>query len=312
MVTKNGRPRGQRVIGALLCLLLTAPAITCGFQSTRQIEANIERLRNAQDRLEKNPRDTEALSLILSLLRDRNGINRANAAAVLGQTGERVGAQIKDDAVPQLIDLLETGDEFDRHAASGALRDFGPHAKAAIPALLKALKDGNTSTALHSAEALGRMGDEGKVAIPSLIEALNVYEIGKLEPGQGLMPQLAFEAADALAKFGPDAKQAVPALKEKLEHPNGQFKIHLAQAIRQIDPNDAESLQVLITLLQHREIYIQRDALMALGDLGKNARPAIPAIKGYLQNKPGEEEREYATNALKRIEGNDQGETKPN
>jgi HEAT repeat protein len=305
MVTKKSKPRGHRVIGAFLCLLLTAPSIASGFQqSNRQIEANIERLRNAQDRLEKNPRDTKALSLILSLLRDSNGINRANAAAVLGQTGERIGAEIKDQAVPPLIHLLETGDEGDRYAASKALRDFGSHAKAAIPALIKALKDGNTGTALNSAEALGRMGHEGELAIPSLIAALNVYEIGKLEPGQGLMPQVAFEAADALGQFGPDAKQAVPALKEKLQHPNGQFKIHLARAIRRIAPNDAESLQVLIDLLQHREIYIQRDALSALADLAKNARPAIPAIKTYLQNKPAEEEREYASYVLKKLEDN--------
>jgi HEAT repeat protein len=306
MATKKSKPREPRVIGAFLCLLLTTSSIAAGFQqSNTQIEANIERLRNAQDRLEKNPRDAKALSLILSLLRDSNGINRANAAAVLGQTGERIGPEIKDEAVPLLIHLLETGDEFDRHAASKALRDFGPHAKAAIPVLLKVLKDGNTSTALYSAEALGRMGREGEVAIPSLIAALNVYEIGKLEPGQGLMPQVAFAAADALGQFGPDAKQAVPALKEKLQHPNGQFKIHLALAIRRIDPNDAESLQVLMDLLQHREVYIQRDALSALADLGKSARSAIPAIKTYLQNKPAEDERKYASYVLKKIEGND-------
>ena len=118
MVTKKSRPRGHRVIGAFLCLLLTAPFIASGFQqSNRQIEANIECLRNAQDRLEKNPRDTTALSLILSLLRDSNAINRANAAAVLGQTGERIGAEIKDQAVPPLIHLLETGGEGDRYAA---------------------------------------------------------------------------------------------------------------------------------------------------------------------------------------------------
>ena len=72
------------------------------------------------------------------------------------------------------------------------------------------------------------------------------------------------------------------------------------RAIRRIDPNDAESLQVLIDLLQHREIYIQRDALSALAVLAKNARPAIPAIKSYLQNHPAEDEREYASYALKR------------
>ncbi len=119
------------------------------------------------------------------------------------------------------------------------------------------------------------------------------------------MPQLAFDAADALAKFDHDARQAVPALKEKLQHPNGEFKIHLAKAIRRIEPNDAESLQVLIDLLRHREIYIQRYALIALGDLGKNARPAIPGINDYIGNKPGAEELEYATDALNKIANND-------
>lgn len=41
-----------------------------------------------------------------------------------------------------------------------------------------------------------------------------------------------------------------------------------------------------------------RDRLSEMG------QPAIPAIKSYLQNKPGEEERDYAMNALKKIEGN--------
>ena len=289
----------------IISLLLTVAMISCGFQPTRQIELNITRLRDAEDRLEQNPKDKQALSVILNLLKDRNGINRSNAAAVLGEAGTRVGASIKDEAVPPLINLLETGDEFDRHAASGALRDFGSQAKAAIPSLIKALKDGNTSTAWHSAEALGNMGPEAKVAIPALIDALNVYDLPELEPGFGPGPQLAFEAANALGKFGVDAKPAIPILKEKLRHPSGDFKIHLAKAIRRINPEDAESLQVLIDLLHHREIYIQRYALTALGELGKNARPAVPAIKEYIHQRPKQEELEYALEALNKIEGND-------
>ena len=168
---------------ACLSFLLTTALINCGFQSTFQVEANIERLRHAEDRLLQDPKDKKALSLILTLLKDRNGINRSNAAAVLGEVGEKVGAGIKDEAVPSLINLLETGDKFDRYAASGALRGFGTHAKAAVPALLKALKDGNTGTARHSAEALGRIGPEAKVAIPALIDALNVYDITQTRAG---------------------------------------------------------------------------------------------------------------------------------
>src|SRR6476619_7016320 len=60
-------------------------------EANTAIDDNIQRLREAQRRLSQNPKDKDALSVILTLLKDTNGINRSNAASVLGELGAEKG-----------------------------------------------------------------------------------------------------------------------------------------------------------------------------------------------------------------------------
>lgn len=192
--------------------------------------------------------------------------------------------------MPALVRALKSNDVYLRREAALALRDIGPDAKEAVPALIEALKLGNCDTAWFSAEALGNIGSDAKEAVPALIECLDVHDLDNVS-GFSLGPQLAFKAADAFAKLGPDAKEALPALKTHLHIPSDHYKVHLARAIRLINPEDADSLQTLTNLLQNARIEIRRAALSALNDLGTGARAAAPAIRSYLARQQTEEDK---------------------
>src|SRR5260370_14175851 len=105
------------VIKSIIVACLSLSVLGCDV-SEQAIEMNIEQLRAARTKLLKNPQDKEALSFILNQLSDPRPLYRSNAAAVLGEAGEQVGASIKDQAVPALSNLLENGEGHDKSAAA--------------------------------------------------------------------------------------------------------------------------------------------------------------------------------------------------
>jgi HEAT repeat protein len=257
-------------------LITTAAGCNMYSQSTKQIEANIERLREAQSKLLKNPNDKQALSVILSLMRDKNGINRANAAAVLGEVGEDVSGSINDEAVPALINLLDKGDEFDKRAAACALRKFGPHAKAAIPVLIKNLTPSDRDVAWCSAEALGTMNELAYEAVPDLVK---VIKEGQSEYQDNSSTNISPFATKALGEIGSAAKDAVSDLASLLNHKNPYFRIRLAVAIIRIDPTNQQALGVLESLLKDQDVEVRRNTIWTLKDIGEEARPAKNLVR---------------------------------
>ena len=105
-----------------------------GTEGPADIEANIRTLNEAKKTLSADPTN-KVLSVILTLIEDKNGINRANAADALGDVGEHHGAAIKEPAIPVLVDMIERGDGFDQYARLKALRSFGLYAKDALSVL---------------------------------------------------------------------------------------------------------------------------------------------------------------------------------
>src|SRR6266542_369497 len=244
------------------------------------IDANIQRLRDAQVKLSKNPKDKEALSVFLTLLKDPNGINRSNAAAVLGEVGEENGAAISGEAVPVLIDLVKHGDGADQYVALKALRGFGPHATLAIPIMRGNLVTSDDPKALIAAEALGRMKEAAYEAVPDLVKVINANQAQCLDE----LPNNCKFATQALGNIGPAAKDAIPDLVSLLDHQNPYFRIPVAVALIRIQPNNQEALHSISTFLKDQSVDIRRQTLWELKDIGKEAKPAKGIVEASLSD----------------------------
>lgn len=263
-------------------------------QETRTVEANILSLREAQDRLSNNPADKESLSIILNLLKDRNGVNRSNAAAVLGEVGEKNGAVIKDAAVLALISLAETGDEYDQYAAAKALRAFGPNAVAALPILRQYLSDGDNQKAWVSAEALGAMRAHAREAVPELVKAIKANQ----DSCTGDEPHICRFAAQALGNIGPSAAASINEIVPLLDHRNPYFRVYLAVAILRIEPKNQEALNALSSLAKDADVEVRRRTIWELKESGKEAMPAKSIVRAAATTDSDEAVRKAAAQLL--------------
>lgn len=244
------------------------------------IEANIRKLREAQEKLSENPKDKDALSVILTLLKDPNGINRSNAAAVLREVGEQNGAAVKEDAVPLLIDMVRHGDASDKHVALDAIRGFGPKATEAIPILRGNLDSPDVQNNWIAAEALGRMRGAAHEAVPDLVKVIKANQDRCL--GDEL--NICRFAIRALGDIGSAAAEATPDLVSLLNHRDPYFRVYLAVALIRIQPNNQEALNSINTLLKTPEVEIRRRTLWELKDIGEEARPAETAVRSSLRD----------------------------
>lgn len=97
----------------------------------------------------------------------KGGNPRARRAAAWRLSDFRADAR---EAVPALIEALESWDRKLREACVCALAEIDP--KAAVPAFIRALEDPTSAVRHWAAVALGRVGPEAKEAVPALEKAL--------------------------------------------------------------------------------------------------------------------------------------------
>jgi len=263
-----------------------------------QVHENIKRLESARDRLEANPKDEEALATILKLLTDSNGINRSNAAAVLGQAGEKVGGSIKDRAIPPLAKLLEEGDGSDKRSAAIALSGFGEHASEAIPVLRKNLFPSNTDVAFFSAEALGKIGEPAAVAVPDLVRVVEENSAAS-KPTYFDVHQA---ATQALGRIGPKASPAAPRLTALLAQTKDvELKIKLAVALMRIDPPNVTAVSEIELIMQAPEVDTRVGMMMELMGAGVASRPALKVIKSAAEKDKEPDVRGMAQQLLTKL-----------
>jgi len=260
------------------------------------IEANIQRLTEAQQKLSANPDDPTALSMILKLLKDPNGINRSNAAHTLGEVGAEHGDIIKTSAVPLLTEMAEHGDGGDQYAAVKALRSFGPHAVAAKPLLRRMLESPVQQMRSIAAETLGRMKEAATDAVPDLVKSIQEH---KAECRDDEL-HICRYAIQALGNIGPTAMGAKRDLIPLLSDENLFLRAYAAVALIKIEPRAQEPLPVIAKLLTDPNVEVRRRIIWELKDAGRQAKPAESSVRAALRDRD-EAVRQAASDLLKSL-----------
>ncbi len=263
------------------------------------------------------PKSAAAVPVLVQLLQTNySDLNQgfstpaSNSLSVLST----IGSEAKD-AIPILRRVLidKDLDVYSRKVAARALGNIGPDAKEAVPALIKALRDiqidqdhglkfslngvtaGDKTVWLRgeAALALGKIGD--KRAVHDLIKALDDY--GSFTRSLNaetiyimrMFYDVRVEAAHALALIDSKVVQAaLPTLErafdEELRRNEDTLmataRAYLAFAVaRHLPKRRDQALQVIVTMLESRELQFRALAADVLGQIGPPARAAIPQLQ---------------------------------
>lgn len=142
----------------------------------------------------------------------------------------------------------------------------------------------------------------GTNAVPRLVEEL-------AQPGKSREAEYRREnAAFALGVIGPDAKTAIPSLVKALDDTGMWLRPVAIQALGKIHGDAKTVIPILIGMVNHSTRYTNfrgyashQMAVIALGEYGAEAKPAIPSLLATLKD-PNELFRKQALEALKKID----------
>ena len=192
-----------------------------------------------------------------------------------------------------IIELLrtfsQTGNLVRVFDAQQALQPFGHET---VSSMAEALKDPDADIRIFALKILEHFDGETESALPAMIKALQ-------DPHRIVR----FCALEPVASFGEKAKDALPILEKWIGSDDEFSHVSAAGHILMIDPKKAdELLPILIKSLESDDLVIQCQAVWLLGQLGKLARVAVPALKRMLADEDSFVRR-VASEALQKITG---------
>ncbi len=129
-------------------------------------------------------------------------------------------------------------------------------------------------------------------AVPVLIEIAN----------ENVSHESQCYAIGALGSVGPPAKVAVPFLLGWMTNADSMVRYYAVRALHGIHAESSPVLPALISALRDPVPQVRTAALLALQDLGPNAKPAFGVVTGILTNAQYDIERTCAASALRAMD----------
>jgi HEAT repeat protein len=243
--------------------------------------------------------------LISALLRDKSVSVREAAIKALQEV------QLTPDAVPRLVEALQSADREIRFGAAAILGRLGVDASSAIPGLLATLKERFDLEEQKKNMVAAWCWDPACAAAKALAQIAATEEVivGLTEMLSSEIAERVSSAAEALGNIGPRAAGAVPRLiaaYEKVQksdkHVIGQIKI--PEALGMIAPNTAsasDAISILVNALDSSDKWVRLGCAKALGRFGADASMVVPKLRRLGQD-PTEYVRDAATASLVVIE----------
>jgi hypothetical protein len=152
----------------------------------------------------------------------------------------------------------------------------------AVFALHYALTDADSKVATAAGLQLSRTNDVARRPLPDNLEELNRNIADWTSALADASAAVRQEAAIRLAIAGPAARDAVPALTDRLGDLDPHVRLHVAQALWEIDRNGYPILPVLIDLLLTNRGDTRIGAAYTLGRMDTAAVDAIPWLAKLL------------------------------
>lgn len=140
------------------------------------------------------------------------------------------------------------------------------------------------------------LGTNAQSATSALIEIAN-----RNPSPSSPYPSSRYYAIDALGSIGPPAKEAVPSLLRWATNTNAHVLCSAMHALVRISEEPDLVLSVLTNALHSPVPVVRMNAVLALGELGPVAKPAVPALVEMFDD-PFQDIRRDATIALKAID----------
>ncbi len=168
-------------------------------------------------------------------------------------------AQMKGEAVPKLVEMLQSADAKIRELGAWGLAGMGREAVAALGPLVAALRDPNEQVAQQAAMVFPRLGPDAASAAPALVRA--ILE-GLVDTNLGL-------ATTLVRVFGTAGEDA---LLEALREPNLERVLWL---YRNLDGSMVGTEDFAVWLLEralrtHADAAVRRRAVEVLSRLGRD------------------------------------------
>jgi HEAT repeat protein len=223
------------------------------------------------------PAAEATLADLLAALKTKQGPVRV---AVIDQLGAK-GAQAAQ-AVPALADLLKDKSATVRAHAADALGKIGPAAKSAGPALAALIDDPDKTVRLQALESLLQVHPGPAVGVPVFAKIM-----------EGDDDVLRTRVLNGLTDHG---KEAVPFLIELLKNEKTAYWACLV--LGQIGADAKDAVPAMAALLADKDLFVRREAIMALAEIGPDAAAAVPQLVKALEH---EIDRLPATYALGKI-----------
>jgi HEAT repeat protein len=202
-----------------------------------------------------------------------------------------LGAKI----MPLAINALKDPSPLRRERSMRVLAKVGPDAAPAIPELLNIIQGDDPKQKVEALFVVGAIGPGASAAVPAATTALGNSD-----------PQVQQTAAYALGKIGPNAKDAVAPLKGLVGSKDELVKLTAVWALLQIGPRSDDLLKMAIPLLSEGlkspQQMVRIEAAMSLGEIGKGAASAMPALEAAA-NDANSSVRDAVRDAIKKIKG---------
>ena len=250
-------------------------------------------------------------AIVAGLQSEDKNIRRA---AVQGLAESKASS---DEVAPALVAAIAAADEATINDVVRALSAMGADA---VPRVTRGLV--NEKLRGYAAYILGNIGPDAQDEVPELVEAVDVeddeqfrrevlFTLGRIGPAAapavdkiiGILESTEDEriiasACYALRHIGPEGAKAGPALVGIYNDGDNFQKMMAIWALLKVRPGyesvEKRAIPLLTDALSHQRSDIRAEAAQALGEIGPNANPALPALK-----KATEDENEVVRSAAK-------------
>lgn len=260
--------------------------------------------------------------LITMALHGRNQQARYSGVMLLGFVGTE-----SSEALPVLVNLLKDQDVVIQDQAALAIGRFGSKAKPAVPALVQFLKNHPQGKPFNPILALGAIGPEAREAVPEIVAAMSDKELelncfhalANIGSGAAAVvpaliiashhPNCDFQllALETLMKIDPPARSALPALRELQTNSVDSVRILAHVAIAKIEGQPESAMPVLLAELRSENPGEKGNWLLRfshptwpyrisfgvlgpdaagwfLGQIGPRATEALPTLRQFMKD----------------------------